>query len=394
MAGNLDQKHDLCILDLKVEPDALVGVLTDFRPDIVGLTGMTCEANTVVKIAGVVKELSTAVVVVGGIHASNDPVFFNRSTIDYIVIGLGKQSFRELVLALEQGQLAINIPGIAQTSVGSQLIYSARRFGPGDLADESPPAYELVEKYRRHYALTTLDLDMGFVATAYGCPFRCSFCCIKALTNGKYLSHSIDAVLRDIRLLESTPLIRLLDANTFGSARHADELCQAILDAGIQKQFLADVRSDTVVKYPHMMARWKSAGLRAVIVGFEEVSDNALLGFNKGNSVKTNNEAISILHDLGITIVGDFIIDPSYDDHDFDNLARYIAKNKIDLPMITVLTPLPGTDLYRRMKKNIIVNDLDYYTLTNAVMPTKLSTHRFYTRYSNLVKMGHECASL
>lgn len=372
----------------------MVEVLTDFRPDIVALTGMTCEANTVVKLAGAGKELCGAVVVIGGIHASNDPAFFNQPNIDYIVIGLGKQSFRELVSALEQDQSVINIPGVAATDPGGQLVYDARQFGPGDLADERPPAYDLVAKYRRHYALTTLDIDMGFVVTAFGCPFRCSFCCIKGLTNGKYLPHSIDAVLRDIRLLESTPLIRLLDANTFGNARHADELCRAILDAGIKKQFLADVRSDTVVKYPEMMARWKSAGLRAVIVGFEEVSDNSLKAFNKRNSVLTNNEAISILHDLGITIVGDFIIDPGYDEHDFDKLECYLTKHKIDLPMITVLTPLPGTDLYRSMKKNITVDDLDYYTLTNAVMPTKLAKHRFYTRYANLIRMGHESASL
>jgi len=62
---------------------------------------MTCEANTMLRLALQVKENSRALVVVGGIHASIDPDFFNRSEVDFIFIGLGKASFREFVTALD-----------------------------------------------------------------------------------------------------------------------------------------------------------------------------------------------------------------------------------------------------------------------------------------------------
>ncbi|MBU0480817.1 MAG: B12-binding domain-containing radical SAM protein [Proteobacteria bacterium] len=393
LAGNL-REFDVRIVDLKAEPESLGRTLSGFRPDLAGITGVTCEANSVLRLAAEIKESCGATIVVGGIHASNDPEFFNRPGIDFVVVGLGKASFRELATAIAEGLKDIDIPGIARVTPGKPLAYSPRQFSGADLLDDVPPAYDLVSQYRSEYYLASLKLDMGFVATAFGCPFDCSFCCISGLTGGRYLTHRIDSVIRDIGLLGDLPVVRLLDANTFGDIKHAERLCRAILDAGIKKQFLADVRSDTVVKYPEVIQQWKEAGLRAVIIGFEEISDERLSGMNKVNRAQTNTDAISILHRMGITIIGDFIVSPDYDEDDFARLDRYITDHSVDLPMITVMTPLPGTRLHEEMRDEIIVDDLDYYTLTNAVVPTRLNEKRFYENYAGLLKKGHTGARL
>jgi len=57
--------------------------------------------------------------------------------------------------------------------------------------------------------------------------------------------------------------------------------------------------------------------------------------------------------------------------------------------MLSVLTPLPGTDIYRTMKNEISITDLDYYTLTNAVMPTKMDEEEFYSRFAGMVSSFH-----
>jgi radical SAM superfamily enzyme YgiQ (UPF0313 family) len=393
LAGNL-RDFEVRIVDLKAAPDSLPQVLSEFRPDIAGITGVTCEANSVLKLATEIKESCGAKIVVGGIHASNDPEFFNRPQIDFVAVGLGKASFRELVLALGEGQKDIRIPGLAATSPGRPLRYVPRQFSCADLADDIPPAYDLVKQYRANYYLSSLQLDMGFVVTAFGCPFNCSFCCISGLTGGRYLTHNTDSVIRDIKMLGDIPVVRLLDANTFGDPEHARRLCTAIQAAGIKKHFLADVRSDTVVKYPDLMQQWKDAGLRAVIIGFEEISDEGLKKMNKANLAAINTESISILHDIGITIIGDFIVSPDYKEADFDRLGKYISENSVDLPMITVMTPLPGTKLHREMRSEIIIDDLDYYTLTNAVVPTRLEEKIFYQNYATLLREGHSGAKL
>jgi radical SAM superfamily enzyme YgiQ (UPF0313 family) len=180
-----------------------------------------------------------------------------------------------------------------------------------------------------------------------------------------------------------------VDANSFGDPRAAEALREAVEDAGLGRQYLADVRADTVTSRPDLLAGWKRAGLRAAVVGFEEFRDDRLNAMNKASRAAVNAEAIAILHDLGITIVGDFIVSPDYGEEDFDALGRYIAEQRIELPMLTVLTPLPGTKLYEEQKGRITVDDLDYYTLTNAVTPTRLPEERFYAAYAKLLESCH-----
>lgn len=393
LAGNLGA-HEVRILDLKAEPDGLSATLASFSPDVAAFTAVTCEANTVARLAREVKESCGAKVVVGGIHASCDPDFFNQPGIDYVVAGLGKASFAELVAAIEDGKPAGGIAGVAKTTPGKKLVFKPRAHGAGDLVEQAAPRYDLVAGYRNSYVLSSIGAQIGMVASAFGCPYNCSFCCIAAQAGGRYLTQSIESVIRDIRLLGEVPVVRLVDANTFGNPAHAKRLAEAIVAAGIRKHFLADVRSDTVVRHPELMRQWKDAGLRSVVIGFEEICDGGLASMNKENSVEVNDRAIGILHDLGITVVGDFIVSPDYDDARFDQLEEWVTSRKIDLPILTVMTPLPGTPLHREMESRITIKDLDYYTLTNAVVPTRLGEERFYQQYARLMKSFHAGAKL
>lgn len=384
LAGNLDG-HDTHLTDLKAAPDDLLDDLRAFRPDLVAITGMTCEANAVVSLATIVKREAGALVVVGGHHASCDPGYFNRGEIDYVVAGLGKASFRELVDALSAGEPNRPIPGVGKTrKEGLTLV--PRAYGEADLVDDRAPRYDLVARHRSHYVMSGVGgTPIGFVASAHGCTHRCAFCAIPNMTGGRYLTHSTEAVIRDIRLLESVPLLRLVDANTFGDPPGARRLGERILEEGFGKKFVADVRSDTVVRHPELFDLWKRAGLAAAVIGFEEISDDRLKDLDKKNRVAVNLEAMTILKSLGIRIIGDFIVSPDYVHEDFQRLRDFVAASPIDLPVPSVLTPIPGTPLYARMKDRITVHDLDYYTFINAVVTTRLPEREFYEAYSSLL---------
>lgn len=144
LAGNLPG-HEVRIVDLKARPDALDDELRGFTPDLIGFTAVTCEANWVRSQAPRLKAECGATLVVGGIHASNDPEFFNAPGIDYVVLGLGKQSLRELVEAIATGADTTTIPGIARTTPGRPLRRRPLRRRPraysrADLVEERPPA--------------------------------------------------------------------------------------------------------------------------------------------------------------------------------------------------------------------------------------------------------------
>ncbi|MBW2204445.1 MAG: radical SAM protein, partial [Deltaproteobacteria bacterium] len=346
--------------------------------------------NTVLELARRTKEASGAVVVVGGVHASNDPGFFNvYGDVDYVVAGLGKKSFQELIRALENDRDTTSIPGVAKIHREKPISFKKRKYGREDLLDHVAPDYGLVAGYRDSYVLPTLGVTVGFVSTAFGCPYSCSFCSVGNLTGHRYLTHSADAVVRDISLLPDVPVIRLVDANSFGNPKESLALCRAIQKSGMSKAFAADARADSVIANPELFSKWKDIGLRTVIVGFEEVSNTRLDQMQKKCTVEKNREAIRVFHDIGLTVVGDFIVGHDYTPDDFNILEDFILENSVDLPMLSVLTPLPGTDLYGRMKNDILITDLDYYTLTNAVIPTKMDEEEFYSRFSGMVSSFH-----
>ncbi|WP_457576420.1 B12-binding domain-containing radical SAM protein [Desulfomarina sp.] len=392
LAGNLPD-HDVIIADLKADPLCLETILENFgRPDIVGLTGVTCEANSVLALARDIKKRykpDCPVIVVGGHHASCDPGYFNRKYIDFVVKGLGKATFASLVHHLEQKKSPDNIPGLARVGNDRQLTINAKRYSTEDLVDTMAPRYDLVAGHRDSYIMSGAGGKVGFVSTAFGCTHCCSFCTIPSLTGGRYLSHSCDSILRDIDLLGDVPLIRFVDANTFGDMAVARKLAKTLLDRGIKKRFVADVRADTVVNNPQIMQLWAKAGLVSVVIGFEEINDNRLAMLNKKSTNSTNIKALEILKELGIRVIGDFIISPDYGYEEFEALDNFINHYEIDLPVPSILTPIPGTPLHHRLKNEIAITDLDYYTFSNAVLPTKLSRKDFYTTYSTIMKKLH-----
>ena len=384
LAGNLDG-HAVSIADLKADPLSLTTEMLPFTPDVVGLTGVTCEANTVLAIAEEMKGRFGCVVVVGGHHASSDPFFFSWPFVDYVVTGLGKLSFRQLIDALET-QNDVNIDGIVNIREGKAQPFTPRVYTTKDLVDHRPPRYDLVRQHRDTYVMSGVGGKTGFVASAFGCTHRCSFCCIPNMTGNRYLLHSNASVIRDVKALEAVNTIRLVDANTFGNTNLARELAQMLMDAGVGKPLVADVRSDTVVNHPDLFELWQRAGLRVAVIGFEEISDQRLSQLNKRNTVQTNIAATRILKDLGIRIVGDFIVSPDYTEAEFERLETFIDQSDIDLPIPAILTPIPGTPLHQHMASDILIDNLDYYTFTNAVTSTHMAEAQFYQSYAALLE--------
>ncbi len=390
LAGNL-YDHDVEILDLKVEPpSALIETVHRFMPDIVGITGVTCEANSLIRIARKIKTDPMGqkiIVVAGGHHASCDPGYFNVDVIDYIVCGVGKLSFRQLVQALESGR-AVNLPGVAKTSPGSPLTFVPRKYTFEDLVDDRPPRYDLVKAYRDTYVMGGIG-KAGFVVTAYGCVHSCAFCSIPNITD-LYLTHSIDSSINCFKQLEDVSLIRCVDANTFGHISFAKKFASSIIKSGVKKKIVADVRADTIVNHPEVIELWQKAGLAAVVIGFEEIDDSRLNYFNKKSSVSTNIKALQWLKTSGLKVIGDFIISPDYRHTDFERLEAFIQKHEIELPVPSILTPLPGTPLFDMMKHKIEIRDLAYYTFSNAVTKTALNKEVFYSLYAGLFKKFHK----
>ncbi|MDA8218478.1 MAG: hypothetical protein M0Z94_12765, partial [Dehalococcoidales bacterium] len=81
---------------------------------------------------------------------------------------------------------------------------------------------------------------------------------------------------------------------------------------------------------------------------------------------------------------GAFLVDPQWLPSDFDALISYVRGLKITFPQFTVLTPLPGTDLFREKVHELATNNFANFDFLHTVLPTKLPLDEFYENMARL----------
>ena len=157
-------------------------------------------------------------------------------------------------------------------------------------------------------------------------------------------------------------IIFIVDDNFFVDRKFVMALCDAIINKGIKKYFMAQIRVDMIVKYPEILKKMANAGFIYLFLGLESFSDRTLEKLNKRLNFKQIKSALRILHDLGYFIQGNIIIGATLEDtkQDIESTIE-IAKNlDIDLLSYSLLTPFPGTKLMEKVINDDILLSRDW----------------------------------
>ncbi len=378
VAAGLSDNHDVRIIDLRLEP-SFEKHLEEFIPDIVGLTSYTSQVYIVRDLCKKIKAFNPHILtVVGGVHATLGSKDFCDPNINIIVRGEGVFAFRNIVERFEKNQDLYDVGGIAFYQ-DKQLKFT--KIGDIPNIDHLPlPNRSLTKHYREKYFVVIANefyKPLATVLTSRGCPYRCKFCSVWKMGRGKYQARDPRNVLKELETIKE-PYVYFADDETFIDIKGMDKLADLIIDSGMKKSFFTFGRSDTVVNHPDLFQKWRKAGLGGILVGLESNRDSVLDYLRKRNTTSNNEKAVSILKEIGIFIVGTFIVFPDYDLGDFDYLATYINNLGIDTAFFSPLTPLPGTELYDELKDQLTTNDLELFDLSHVVLPTKLHLEKFY----------------
>ncbi|MCX6374872.1 MAG: hypothetical protein NTU88_02320, partial [Armatimonadetes bacterium] len=193
----------------------------------------------------------------------------------------------------------------------------------------------------------------------------------------------VDMVIQELRQID-TPYVFITDDTFWVNPRRSEELARAIKAEGISRRFSVQSRTDIIVKHPELVEMWKDCGKLTVFLGVESVDDAGLNAVNKLNSAANNERAIEILEALGVAYTLSFIVDPDWDIADFARLHEWIERAGSYSSGFSVLTPLPGTDLWDEVKDQVTTTDWSLFDLEHAVLPTRLPLERFYAEYAGL----------
>jgi radical SAM superfamily enzyme YgiQ (UPF0313 family) len=386
IAGSLSG-HEIKILDLRLEND-LPRVLQDFQPDFCGINcSFTIDVYQTREIAAGIKAWRRDVpVFVGGHHASLSPEDFYGPTIDGVVIGEGERATADLVRAWENGEDLQTLPGLALNQASGVYYTPERSLTPN--LDELPiPARHLTNRYRQHYHLG-FQKPFSIMETARGCPYRCDFCSVWKFFQGKCRMKSPERAFHEIKSIREK-YIFLADDNFLLSVPRAKRIAELLIENRVRKRFSFQARSDAIVEHPEVIPLLRQAGFWKVFIGFEKIDEEAMGALNKHNSVRNNEEALKILRAHGMEIIAAFIIDPSFQVKDFRRLRQYILDRKLYSPSLTILTPLPGTELFARVKEKLVTTNYELFDYVHAVLPTRLKLPDFYNEFTELYKAGY-----
>jgi radical SAM superfamily enzyme YgiQ (UPF0313 family) len=373
------EEHDVQILDMRVEKN--LGVSLDkFKPDFVGVTGYTCDVNSAKNVLIEVKKFDTNIVTaIGGHHATFMPHDCMMPFVDLIFFGMSDLSLKEYIDTAENGGDVSAVKNIAFKDKNGFTITEKTRFDVN--LDTLPlPARHLTRDYWKYYR-DQMRNRTAFVLTSRGCPYRCTFCACWKLMEGKYITRDPESVVDELALLpEDVELVYFADDNSLHSIRRAWRLSELIRQRGINKKLSMYARTDTIVNHPDLIENLKKAGLEYLTLGIEAIHDEELNALNKNVSVDKNNEAIRILQRLGIANSAHFIVRPEFTEEDFRELYEYICVMDLYQPVFTVLTPLPGTELYENRCDELTIKNYDFFDHVHSVLPTRLDRKEFYNQ--------------
>jgi radical SAM superfamily enzyme YgiQ (UPF0313 family) len=378
--------HEIRILDMRVE-DRLIETLEEFQPELVAVTALTPEVYAAQDVLAEVRRFNGEIfTLAGGHHASLLPQDFMLEQVDCVAFGEGETILRPLADALAAGRRwdLSHLPNLIWRDRDRRWQVNPRSPALREMDSLPLPRRDLTEKWREEYFFL-FDKPDTSVATGRGCPFRCNFCSVWQFYRGKTCQMSPGRVIAELKDVD-TEHVTFVDDNFLMNYRREDEIADRIRAEGLDMRFSMECRTDSIVRHPELVKKWADIGLYAVLLGLEGASDKTLQSVNKQNSARVNDEAVRILLDHGIIIWGAFIIDPDWEVDDFKRLRDYVTEMQITHTQFTVLTPLPGTELYRQKKNELLTHDYSCYDTMHSVLPTRLPREQFYQQFANLYR--------
>jgi radical SAM superfamily enzyme YgiQ (UPF0313 family) len=315
--------------------------------DLIAIGGMTNQADDMYTIARKFKQKGIYTVI-GGIHASVLPEEAGRRA-DTVIAGEAEESFLRFIDDFCAGK-----PG---------RLYCAE--SEVDLKKSPVPRFDLLRQDYQNYP----------IQTTRGCPHNCKFCSGTRIYGKKFRHKDVDQVIEEILFLKSIkndPFVIFVDDNMFVNKGYALDLLEKLIPLAISWQAQTDVSIGQEKSFLRLLHQ---AGCKELFIGFESLNPESLRDIEtsgwKSNRISEYKSAVKNIQESGIRIFGAFILGLDKDTRrDYLRIRDFVVRNRI-LAQFSILTPLPGTELYEEFARaGRILEDKPwkYYNFVDCVI--------------------------
>ena len=346
-------------VEVKITDENVEPIDFDEDVDLVGVTGMVMHASRAYEIAERFRQRNIPVVM-GGPHASSLPLEA-KEHVDAVVMGEAEDVWEGLIEDLEKGCL--------------KPFYKADAFS----------SMQGMPRPRRDLLRKDAYMTVNCVQTTRGCPHQCDFCHVTHFFGKTYRCRPVEEVIEEVSRLEGDFIV-FIDDNIAGNRQYARDLFIRLKPL---KKKWASQASMTLTRDPELLKLAAESGCVSLFLGVESLSPENLKEVNKGfNRTHQYVDAMKALHDHDIMIVAGFIFGLDHDDEGvFERTLRFCETNRIELPSFFVLTPLPGTPLFKKMESEGRLHHKDWtkYNGATVVFKPQLMTEETLQRGFNWV---------
>jgi radical SAM superfamily enzyme YgiQ (UPF0313 family) len=288
----LKDKFDYVFVDGNLEKDPYAKIVSYLETGEFKYLGMTVmpgpQLSEAIPFAKKAKEAFPDLINIwGGYFPSNQyKVVITAPFIDYIVNGPGDNTFPALLMALENDLPYEFIPNLIYQTVDGQIVKTKKE----GLLDQDKLAELPYDYLNTFYPIENYlgNTYLGKKTLAYhssvGCPFKCSFCAVVPIYNGRWKAKSAQNVYNDVLKIKKeygATAIEFHDNNFFVSEKRTAEFSKLMLKENMI--WWGEGRIDTIDKYSdetlHLM---RQAGCKMIFFGAESGNDDILKQMDKG----------------------------------------------------------------------------------------------------------------
>lgn len=252
--------------------DPVMNIVTDLirkKPDVIGFSCYIWNIEETIKVIKMIKKIDPSIhIVVGGPEVTYDVADWmnNIQEFDYIVIGEGEETFKQLLTELNSTMNMENVHGLAFRENGQVRINPQRN--KLDLRDLPSP-------FRFEEDIPHLSKRVTYIETSRGCPFSCQFCLSSIEVGVRYFDR--EKIKDDIRYLmkNGAKTLKFVDRTFNISRSYALEMFQFLIDEHLpgtvfQFEITADIMRPEVIEFLNKEA---PRGLFRFEIGVQSTND-------------------------------------------------------------------------------------------------------------------------